>query len=382
MASLLLAVTWLVAPSPVLAQQGAELQRLLSRLLATPPLKAGDGFTVRLLIPPGELYDPLFMIPQGTSALLSDDGGVKSGKQSRLLSVDPQGKITVLADIGTVDLLIGIGIAPPSYGANAGQIYSLSQAVPLMEGVTRNHIIQRLDPKRGYAGTTVCTLPNANPTRVPAKAPAEADAIPAAASMDARAKGVPGTGIDARFGPNGTPFADKFFSVTGLNSTIYQTTANGTCTPFVSFSGRLSGPGTITFTPDGKHMLVSVLRGDVGAVARVTPDGKIEETLFAEGFVRPLGLAFAPPGFGSYGGNLFVTDTGRPSGVSVREPSGTNGSIYRITPDGQRHLVASGFSTPVGLSFFDGKLWVTAINTDYIAGRELPDGYLAEIRPR
>ena len=43
--------------------------------------------------------------------------------------------------------------------------------------------------------------------------------------------------------------------------------------------------------------------------------------------------------------------------------------------------VAAGFFNPAGVRFIDGKLWVSDINGDFIAGkRELPDGFIAEIR--
>lgn len=40
---------------------GHEAQMVIGRMLASPVIKPEDGFTAKLLIPPGELYDPLFM---------------------------------------------------------------------------------------------------------------------------------------------------------------------------------------------------------------------------------------------------------------------------------------------------------------------------------
>jgi glucose/arabinose dehydrogenase len=167
-----------------------------------------------------------------------------------------------------------------------------------------------------------------------------------------------------------------------LNATIYQVAPNGACTPFVSFAGPADSPNGIGFTPDGKHMLVSLRSGNAGSIRRVTPEGKIEPQPFAEGFDSPSGLAFAPNGFGAYGGQLFVADRGSKPSTGAAARAEPDGRIYRVTPDGQRHLVASGLYNPIGLSFFDGKLWVTDINSDYIGGRELPDGVLVEIHPR
>lgn len=66
-----------------------EAQRLIKKLLASPTIQTEAGFTGKLLVPPGQLYDPLFMRPQGTAVWLNDDGGEEKDKGSRLLSLDP-----------------------------------------------------------------------------------------------------------------------------------------------------------------------------------------------------------------------------------------------------------------------------------------------------
>jgi hypothetical protein len=61
----------------------------------------------------------------------------------------------------------------------------------------------------------------------------------------------------------------------------------------------------------------------------------------------------------------------------------TDGKVYRVTPDGQLQLVASGFLNPAGVKFIDNKLWITDIAGDFIAGqRELPDGFIVEIEAK
>src|SRR5262245_59306800 len=77
-----------------------EADRLLKKLLAPPQIHTEAGFTAKLLIPPGQLYDPLFMRPQGKAIWLNDDGGEENDKGSRLLSLSTQGKISVLAGLG------------------------------------------------------------------------------------------------------------------------------------------------------------------------------------------------------------------------------------------------------------------------------------------
>jgi hypothetical protein len=76
--------------------QETEAERLLKKLLAPPQIQTEAGFTAKLLIPPGQLYDPLLMRPQGGVVWLNDDGSEENGKGSRLLSLSKQRKIAVL----------------------------------------------------------------------------------------------------------------------------------------------------------------------------------------------------------------------------------------------------------------------------------------------
>jgi hypothetical protein len=80
--------------STVLAQ--GELHRVLSRLMAPPRIKTEPGFSAKMLVPPGELYDPLFMIPHGGNVWLTDDGGEEDGTGSRIVSVDRRGKVSII----------------------------------------------------------------------------------------------------------------------------------------------------------------------------------------------------------------------------------------------------------------------------------------------
>jgi sugar lactone lactonase YvrE len=95
-------------------------------------------------------------------------------------------------------------------------------------------------------------------------------------------------------------------------------------------------------------------------------------------------MDFAPDGFGGYRGQLFVADTGNfETPVKMTQPVTADGRVYRVTPDGQVHLVASGLFNPNGVRFVGNALWVTDVNGDFIVGkRELPDGFIVEIRAR
>ena len=92
-------------------------------------------------------------------------------------------------------------------------------------------------------------------------------------------------------------------------------------------------------------------------------------------------MAIAPPGFGAYAGQIFVADLGDLEvPVPQTQPLKRDGKIYRVTPQGELKLVASGFVNPLHLSFIDHKLWVSDLNGDYIAGKhEQPDGFIVEI---
>ncbi|MSR15465.1 MAG: hypothetical protein EXR86_13080 [Gammaproteobacteria bacterium] len=53
-------------------------KEIVDRLLATPVLQAKTGFAAKILIPPGQLYDPLVMLPVGDKTWLNDDGEKKT----------------------------------------------------------------------------------------------------------------------------------------------------------------------------------------------------------------------------------------------------------------------------------------------------------------
>ncbi len=346
------------------------LQSVVARLTAPPVITAQSGFAAQLLVPPGQLYDPLVMLPVGQVMWLNDDGGQEDDKGSRLLAVDARGGIRVLADIGKLLPTVGYDIAPAGFGAYGGQVFSLAQPKVAMEGALANHIIQRIEPARDYATSVFCTLPEVGP------------------------KKIAGFGLDARFGPPGSPFANRLFVITIYNNAIYQVTPDGQCTPFVVFDGkRYSAPAMLTFAADGQSMLVSVSEGEFditstrvqrGAIVRVSPAGKIADAPLFSGVARPMGMDFAPPGFGAYGGELFFADVGLwQVPVPMTQALHADGKIYRLTAEGKAVLVATGFHNPIGVRFLNGRLWVSDINGDFIAGkRELPDGFLVELQAK
>jgi hypothetical protein len=263
-----------------------------------------------------------------------------------------------------VPISAGFDIAPEDFGEFGGQVFALSQPEVGDKGGMKNYVIQRINPRNGYSVSIFCTLPPLG-------------------------EKVSGIGVDASFGPAGSPFGGKLYASSSVNDTIYQVTPDGKCSPFVTFDAdRYGAPLYLRFAPDGKSLLVTVVRGGIfaprgSAIIRVTPDGKVDGGPLAEAPTMFGALDFAPKGFGAYAGQLFVTEVGHyeipvPLGQALR----ADGKIHRVTPEGKLALVASGFINPWGLRFIGQKLWVSDINGDFIYGhRELPDGFIAEISP-
>lgn len=366
-----LLVLSLAASPAVAAHPETELQRLERRLLASPVIQVEPGFSARVIVPPGQLYDPGWMRPRGEQVLLSDDGGELGDTGGRILSIDRHGGVSPVVDLGAVLPVIGFDMAPDGFGTYAGDIFTLAQARVGFAGATANHIIQRVRLHGSPRASVFCTLPNNGTLN----------------------HGVSGFGADARFGPARSPFAGKFFAVTMMNATIYQVTADAACTPFATFDPQRFGvPLSLQFAPDDATMLVSVNKSDAagaaianaGAIVRVRPDGTVQDAPLVTGLTVPTGMAFAPQGFGACGGQLFVADAGDFTiPVPMTQPVAQDGKLYRITPDGRLHLVASGFFNPSGVHFVGDALWLSDLNGDFIGGRrELPDGFIVEIRAR
>ena len=353
------------------APPGHAKDIVLKKLLTPPTITTQPGFHSTTVIPPGqlydpgELYDPLSLVPRDGSILLNDDGEAIGQKGGRLLAITADGKISVVMDVGQLLPITGFDVAPKGFGKFAGQVFSLAQPTTGMEGALSNHVIQRIDLSTRVA-SVFCTLPPAGKA----------------------GKGIAGYGFEAHFGLPGSRFAGRLFSVTALNDIIYETLADGTCRPFVDTS-EVGPAGGFTFTPDGSAMLVTVApdifpsQGSKpsGAIIRISPEGKIDPTPIVTGIVGPSGIAVAPAGFGTYGGEIFVSDTGDMEIPAPKsQPLKPDGAIFRVTKDGHLIPVASGFINPVCLRFIDSRLWVTDINGDFIAGgRELPDGFIVRI---
>ena len=355
-------------PAPSTSGESAaerETDAAVKRLIAAPPISTAPGFSASLLVPPGAMYDPLTLIPHGDGVWLNDDGREEGERGGRIYAVDKGGKVTVLVDTNRLYPPTGFDIAPAGFGGFAGQIFTVSQPRSTSLGTRRNHVILRVDPSTTDPAHEHCVLPTHGDVE----------------------GGVPGGGLDARFGPTGSAFAGRLFAVAIFNATIYQITPDGTCAPFVTLPGQR--PFGITFNADGSRFLVAT-GGAVGQpvpfgvtpppatgnILAIGPDGVIDPTPVAEGIERPYGLAVAPADFGPFGGQIFYTTGGIAPPVGA--PQG-RGALYRLGKDGTPVSVATGFFRPTGIAFVGNAIWIADIKGDFIPGRQLPDGTVFRI---
>ncbi len=358
----------LVALAPAYARQHrSEAARVSDRLLAAPHIKTAPGFTARIVAPPGELYDPLQMVPRGGAVWVNDDGGESAKGGGRLVAVDELGKTSVVAAPENMLPDVGMDAATENFGPYGGQLFLLTQPAKGEKGLWANHLIQRLSPDTNTL-QPFCTLPSAG----------------------SAGHGMVGAGSALWFGPQQSPFGGRIFAVTTQNDMIYQAGKDGKCAPFADFS-RYGVPLELTFTPDHQWMLVAVTPANAqgvpdanarrGMIMKVSPSGAIEPKPLVWGLRTPGGMMFAPAGFGRFGGQLFFTDVGEfEAPVPMTQPLRADGTVMRLAGGGIPKLVAAGFINPLHLRFIGNQLWVSDINGDFLDGkRELPDGFIVEI---
>ena len=344
-----------------------EASRVTHRLLAAPRIMAVPGFNARLVVPPGELYDPLQMAPRREQVLVNDDGAQEDEGGGRLVAIDSMGAVSVIAGPKKMLPDVGMDVATESFGPFGGRVFLLTQPTAGPKGLWANHLIAQMNPDT-HRSQVFCTLPPAGNTN----------------------HGIAGAGSALWFGPQQSPFGGRIFAITTFNHMIYQASKDGKCTPFADFD-QLGVPLELTFTPDHQWMLVSVTPTNAagaldpgarrGMIMRVSPEGRIDRKPVVWGLGLPGGMAFAPKHFGRYGSQLFFTDLGEfQTPVPMTQPLKPDGKVMRLSASGFPKLVASGFINPLHLRFIEDKLWVSDLNGDFLGGgRELPDGFIVEI---
>jgi hypothetical protein len=365
------------------AQAQREIDRLREQTLVRPPIKGRGAFIADLLVPPGQFYDPLAVRRRGAAILINDDGGQEGVHGGRIWSVTEDGRVATFVEADRLFPVTGFDVAPASMGPLAGQLFLLAQPRVTLGGAAENHLIQSLDPAPGGTVKTVCTLPNHGTYGT--------NFVPGARA------GVPAVGLSARFGPSSGPFANRFFALTLNNNTIYQATADGACSAFLSPVDYVIR--NFAFSIDGTKMLVSAAKRPQGAPgAALVAGDTVILTVGGDGTIdaQPLAtlrgaavqaMAVAPATFGLYAGQLFVSTSGSQAGEEEeRDPAASsrkaNAKIYYFDRLGKAHMAASGFYTPFDLEFVNDSLWVVDINRDYQSGFYLPDGFLVRIRRR
>lgn len=268
-------------------------------------------------------------------------------------------------------------IAPRSFGQYAGQIYVLAFKEPNAAGGWElPDAIVRVDPATGRE-SLVCYLPK----------------------NENHENGA--GGFFVRFGPENSPFAGKLWITTASNHSIYQVTPDDGCKPFTTIDlNKWGSPRGIGFTPDGKTMLIGSVTPSPanraktveggGRILQMAADGTIADRPLVSGLREPAAMAYAPSGFGKFGGELFIAEVGDwDNGIGITQepnkgpfaPVNSDGKLYRVTREGKLALVASGLRNPVGIAFAGDALVVADINGDFHEGyQKIPDGFIITIK--
>ncbi len=336
-------------------------QDTLDKVMAVPELTLATGLRARVLVSTNnQLFDPFDLhVVDDTRMWVADDA-----RSGAIYEVTTAGKVTRIADIRK-HAPYAIDVAPPSFGKSAGMIYAIAFAKPEKAGGWElPNAITRIDPATGK-DSVVCYLPK-------------------------NAAGVPGSGgFFARFGPENSPFAGKLWITAASNHSIYTITADDKCEAFKTLDLHREGsPRGIGFTPDGQTLLLGVTapppanRNKViaggGRILRMSADGSLAATPLVSGLHEPGAMAYAPVGFGQYGGQLFVSDAGEwHNDVEATEAIGRDGKLYRVTAAGKLETAVSGLANPVGVGFLGGALVISDINGDFHVGtQKFADGFM------
>jgi hypothetical protein len=257
---------------------------------------------------------PVYVQVQGDQLIFSDaSGAVMSAPIGG-------GSATTMAKVAKP---AGLAIAPAGFGSYAGQVFVAS----------------------GSDEKSPCEI-----MRIGGAAASSFAKLPDAGKLNG---GKASQCRDLEFGIAGSPFAGKLFAVSNGNATIYQIDPSGKATAFATFDGTPSFEiGSLGFTaPNDSKAPNSMLAGvrprnevaaKVGRISVFGPDGKVK-TEYLVGFVNPTGWGYAPPGFGSYSGQLFIVDAGKPA---EKNGAARDGNLYRVDDKGVVRPFASGMVEP------------------------------------
>jgi len=255
---------------------------------------------------------PVYVQVDGGKLVFSDaSGAVMSAPMSG-------GTATTMAKVAQP---AGIAIAPAGFGSYAGQVFVAS----------------------GSDEKTPCKI-----LRLGGASASDFAALPDAGKLNG---GKAAQCRDLEFGSG--PFAGKLYAVSNANATIYEIDSSGKAKAFATFDGTPSYEiSSIAFTaandPKAPNSMLAGMRPRMEVAAKVGrinvfgPDGK-QKTEYLVGFVNPTGWGYAPNGFGSYGGLLFIVDAGRPA---AKNEGARDGEVYRVDNKGVTRGFGSGLVDP------------------------------------
>jgi hypothetical protein len=166
--------------------------------MTSPDLRAEEGFRAEVLVPPGELLDPISLISRGDVVWLSDDRGQEAGEGGRIAALNASGRLSTVADTGLLMPPSAFDTAPGEFGAFAGRIFLVSQTRSAAFEALQDHINLRVDPTSPEPGETFCTLP----------------------TNASREGAIPGGEVDARFGPPAGPSSGRFFAAISADDAV------------------------------------------------------------------------------------------------------------------------------------------------------------------
>lgn len=341
-----------------------EIDRLLDILFALPEVKTAPGISVEVLIPPGQIYDPLWMDYHDDGRIWVSDDGLEVGEKfgSMVISFDTDGS-NIIWEMGPDQTSPSVdhALAPEGWGKYGGMILLTSQPSQGLEGFMKQHTVKAVMPRSKVPAEVVCTLPS-------------------------NAHGEASMSSEMRFGPGGSDFEGLWLVMNG-NRAIYHIGSDGVCEEFVSIPEDL--PLAIGFSPDGSKMLLAVRVAErnrlnnsepLSKIIFINRDGMIEdEGLLVPGVTLLHSFAYAPKEWGALAGQIFLTARGPSELQQMTRVVSSDGKVYRIDEDGQIQLVAEGFRNPVGILFHGKDLYISDVNAEFMAiknGRELPDGII------
>ena len=137
-------------------QRQREIDILVEEALAPPSIAVEPGFAFTLLVPPGDMYDPLGLRPLDGAVWIVDDGRRVGQRGGRIWSVDYEGGVSTLVDTPRLLPSVGFDIAPTTFGDFAGEVFVLTQPRAGPPGMLENHLIQHLDPAAGEEARLFC----------------------------------------------------------------------------------------------------------------------------------------------------------------------------------------------------------------------------------